>query len=129
MFLRSGSLPSALVLLASVTLAGCNADSVCDLIGSYTGTFSGDAEGNLDIAITDGTEGADPIVTVTLSGDAFSAVGDGTVNCEDGELTITLLDDTGAEVGTFDGSMVDLGGTWEVTEGDMAGASGDWSVE
>ncbi|MFN7143819.1 MAG: hypothetical protein ACK4YP_08600 [Myxococcota bacterium] len=118
--------PLAAALLAVPLLAGCS--SVNDLcgtfLGNYTGTFDGDASGTLDIAIQLDDSDDSAVVELTLEGDEFSAVGNGTVACEDGELVVTLFDDAGNEIGTFTGSMIDEAGEWSLGTGE----SGTWDI-
>ncbi len=113
-----------LAFLPVVALSACSANDACALIGDYTGTFEGDASGELTIVLSESADGSDPLVDITLSGETFDAVGHGTFHCEDGELIVTLLDDQGNEVGSFTGSMIDESGDWELGSGE----TGTWSV-
>lgn len=108
-------------VLPLVFLVACS-DEPCDYIGDYTGTFDGDEAGTVTLGVTDGGEG-DALVELTLEGDTFSALGDGTLSCENGELTVTLYDDSGAEIGSFTGSMLEEAGEWALDSGE----SGTWS--
>jgi hypothetical protein len=112
-------------LLLATLLAGCDsANDVCaTFLGDFTGTFEGDAAGDLTITVTDGEDAEHAIVALTLEGDQFAAVGDGEVHCEDGELIVTLYDDAGNEIGSFTGSMIDEAGEWSLGTGE----SGTWS--
>ena len=79
-------------LLLSTLLAGCqSANDVCDtFLGDYTGSFDGDASGTLTLTVSE-FESGDAIASVTLEGEAFSALGSGLVHCDDGELTVEHL--------------------------------------
>ena len=111
-------------VLPVVSLVACSVNDACALLGNYTGSFEGDASGELTIVLSESADGSDPLVDITLSGDTFDAVGHGTFHCDDGELIVTLLDDEGNEVGSFTGSMIDESGDWELGTGE----SGTWSV-
>ena len=111
-------------LLPVCALVACSANDTCALLGTYTGTFEGDASGDLRIVLSESADGSDPIVDITLSGDTFDGVGHSTFHCEDGELIVTLLDDEGNELGSFTGSMIDESGAWELGSGE----TGTWSV-
>ena len=80
-------------VLPVCALVACSANDTCALLGTYTGTFEGDASGDLRIVLSESADGSDPIVDITLSGDTFDGVGHSTFHCEDGELIVTLLDD------------------------------------
>jgi len=111
-------------LLLSSLLAGCSSvnDLCSTFLGDYAGTFDGDASGALTLTVTE--DGADEAaINVTLEGESFAAIGNGTVTCEDGELTITLTDDAGNPIGTFTGSMIDALGEWSLDSGE----SGAWT--
>ena len=112
-------------VLASLLLAGCSGN-VCDYIGDYSGTFDGDASGAVTLTVTDGTEEGHALAAITLEGDEFSAVGNGEVHCDDGELVVTLYDDAGNEIGSFTGSMLAeaASGEWELGTGE----SGTWQL-
>ena len=116
---------SRLLPLLVTFLAGCSGN-VCDYIGNYAGTFAGDASGSVTLTVTDGGEEGKAIATITLEGDEFSAIGNGEVHCDDGELVVTLLDDEGNEIGSFTGEMLaDAGsGEWELGTGE----SGTWEM-
>ncbi|MBM4368923.1 MAG: hypothetical protein FJ102_22095 [Deltaproteobacteria bacterium] len=109
-------------------LTACTEEQVCDLVGSYSGTFSGDAEGNVEITVTagDGTT----IIETSIENETVAALGDGTINCEDGSFVVELETDAGELLGEFEGSLAEGAGdgTWEFTEGDLAGYAGTWSV-
>lgn len=113
------------VLLLALPLAGCSA--ICDLIGDYEGTFTGDADGNFSLAIEDGGKDADPIATATFGGDLDGAVATGTVSCEDGILTLEIyLDDQ--VFGGFEGAIDDAAageGTWHTNDD----RSGTWNMQ
>ena len=111
-------------VLPVCALVACSANDTCALLGTYTGTFEGDASGDLRIVLSESADGSDPIVDITLSGDTFDGVGHSTFHCEDGELIVTLLDDEGNELGSFTGSMIDESGAWELGSGE----TGTWSV-
>jgi len=113
-----------LPFLPVLALVACSANDTCALLGTYTGTFEGDASGDLRIVISESADGSDPIVDITLSGDTFDGIGHSTFHCEDGELIVTLLDDEGNELGSFTGSMIDESGAWELGSGE----TGTWSV-
>ncbi len=111
-----------------LVLVACTEEQVCDLVGSYTGTFSGDAEGNVDITVTagDGTT----LIETTISNETVAALGEGEINCEDGSFVVTLETDAGELLGEFEGALAEGtgDGTWEFTETDLAGLSGTWEV-
>lgn len=111
-------------LLLTTLLAGCqSANDICaTFLGEFSGTFDGDASGELTLTVTEGDGGA-AIVSLTLEGEVFSAVGNGEVQCEDGELVVTLIDNDGNEIGEFTGSMIDEAGEWSLGTGE----SGTWS--
>jgi hypothetical protein len=111
-------------LLPVLALVACSANDTCALLGDYTGSFEGDASGELTIVLSESADGSDPLVDITLSGEGFDAVGHGTFHCDDGELIVTLLDDQGNELGSFTGSMIDESGAWELGSGE----SGTWNI-
>ncbi len=117
---------SALIL--PLVLTGCTEAEICELVGSYTGTFSGDAEGNVDIEVTD-ADGV-TLIDVTIQNDDVAALGTGEVTCEDGAFAVDLETDLGEALGTLDGALAEGSGdgTWEFTATDLQGLSGTWQV-
>ncbi len=109
-------------------LTACTEEQVCDLVGSYTGTFSGDAEGNVDITVT--TSDGTTLIETTIANDTVAALGEGEINCEDGSFVVTLETDAGELLGEFEGALAEGAGdgTWEFTEGELAGYAGTWEV-
>jgi hypothetical protein len=98
-------------------------------VGDYTGTFTGDYAGTVTLAIEDND--GEVLVSVDLENDALSALGEGTLSCEDGAFTTTLTTDAGEALGTLEGIIDEEGagsGTWEFTDGDLAGATGEWTA-
>ena len=111
-----------LLPLAFLGLTACG--NVCDLIGSYTGTYEGDANGNVTLAITD--DKGDTLITVQLAGD-LAAGASGTVGCTDGTFDYSLTDADGATVGDISGtvdSTQSASGDFTTTDG----GSGTWSA-
>jgi hypothetical protein len=105
-------------------LASCSANDICQtFLGDYSGTFDGDASGSLTLTVQPDDSADNAVVEITLEGEAFSAVGNGLITCEDGELTVTLTDEDGNALGTFTGSMIDEAGEWSLGTGE----SGTWS--
>lgn len=116
-------------LLFVLVFGACTEEEACAFIGDYSGTFAGDAEGNVDLTVED-AEGV-TVVTLTLQNDTLSALGSGEVSCEDGAFVTELTTDAGEVLGTLEGTLDEEGGgegTWEFTEGDLAGASGTWNL-
>lgn len=115
-------------LLLPFVLLGCTEAEICELVGSYTGTFTGDAEGNVDIEVTD-ADGV-TLIDVTIQNDTVAALGSGEVNCEDGAFAIDLETDAGEALGAFEGAVAEGSGdgTWEFTATDLAGLAGTWQV-
>jgi hypothetical protein len=118
-----------LVLAPVLLLAACSEEATCNLIGEYSGQYTGDAEGNIELAILD--EDGETVVNITLEDTDLTVEGTGTINCEDGSFVTDLTVD-GEQIGTLEGAVTEEGvgeGTWEFTDGQLSGKSGAWSVE
>lgn len=112
------------------SLIACGSDPCEGFLGDYSGTFSGDEDGDLVVGIT-ANGSSDPIVEVTLDGQNLQGIGNGTFNCENGNLKVDLYPEADGDIiGSFDGTMKDGKGTgnWEITDGDSAGKKGDWEM-
>ena len=112
-----------------MVFGGCTEEEACAFIGDYSGTFAGDAEGNVELTVEDG-DGV-TLISLTLENDTLSALGSGEVSCEDGSFVTELTPDAGDVIGTLEGALDDAGGgegTWEFTDGDLSPASGTWNL-
>lgn len=113
-----------------VVWSGCESE-VCGLLGEYSGSFEGDAEGVVQLAVTE--DDANPPDQATagmtlLSDDgSVSADGVGTLTCSSGELVVDLRDIDATSIGEAAGTVAEDGtggGEWSLVTGD----AGTWSL-
>lgn len=107
-------------------------DTGCYEFVGYTGTFEGDATGDVHLDVRGGDAESPATVAVWLDGYdgdpgyVLSSRGVGEVRCVDGALDASLNDEEGFHIGTFTGSLLeDFGsGVWDLDSGE----SGTWEA-
>lgn len=113
---------SALFLLLLPTLSGCAA--ACDLLGAFTGYYLGDAEGALEVDVTE-VDKENIAIDITI-GEPLSVIGSATIACGTDGFYVELIDNTDTVVGDFEGTLSSEGGDGDWST--LSGLAGTWNV-
>lgn len=113
------------LMLLLPLLAGCS--QPCELLGSFVGLFSGDAEGDATLTVVENKDNPDQVDIDVDLGEPLSAYATATISCSpEAGLTLDVRNDAGEVVGEYLGTLgSETGeGTWSTTDG----LAGTWSM-